>query len=282
MEATKTADNQRPLSADPVYIESTLLRVFGVLFCHDRKRARTRTGKMEVNRGVAEKRITVRFDSEYAQPGPFAHKVALAVLRKQSRFGSPVQNRISFSQRELMRLAGRKTWGGRDSDELAMALKQIRYTHVIAHFKQQERHVEHDFSIFNEVLIERRNSPTDPIAACTVVIADPIIQSLNDRHFACVNYTQLQDLSSIASALYIRLFYHFSILFDGKHLDRVTFKKRYDDTCLEWFGGLKVLGYRSDILRDQLGTHLDKLVSVGFLRSYSLEPAETRGGFVLR
>lgn len=51
--------------------------------------------------------------------------------------------------------------------------------------------------------------------------------------------------------------------------------------ALEWLGGLKVLQYRSDILRDQLGTHLDNLVAIGFLRSYSIAPAETRGGFVL-
>lgn len=86
MEATRTTDNQRQ-QAEPVYLESTLLRVFGVLFCHDPKRARSRTGKIEINRGVTEKGIAVRFDPEYAQPGPFAHKVAMAVIRKQSNFG---------------------------------------------------------------------------------------------------------------------------------------------------------------------------------------------------
>jgi hypothetical protein len=81
MEATQRTDNPRQ-QAEPVYLESTLLRVLGVAFCHDPKRARTRTGKIEINRGVAEKGITVRFDPEYAQPGPFAHRVAMAVIRK--------------------------------------------------------------------------------------------------------------------------------------------------------------------------------------------------------
>src|ERR1700734_2155086 len=143
MEATKTTDNPRQQSAEPVYLESTLLRVFGVLFCHDPKRARSRTGKIEINRGVGEKGITVRFDPEYAQPGPFAHKVAMAVIRKQSNFGRPAQKAISFSQRELMRMTGRKNWGGKDSDELALALKQLRYSHVLAHFKKDDRLVEH-------------------------------------------------------------------------------------------------------------------------------------------
>ncbi len=103
MEATQRTDNPRQQPAEPVFLESTLLRVFGVLFCHDPKRARSRTGKIEINRGVTEKGIMVRFDSEYAQPGPFAHKVAMAVIRKQSGFGRPAQKAISFSQR-LIRL----------------------------------------------------------------------------------------------------------------------------------------------------------------------------------
>ncbi|TQF27447.1 hypothetical protein UNPF46_30775 [Bradyrhizobium sp. UNPF46] len=179
-----------------------------------------------------------------------------------------------------MRLTGRKTWGGRDSEELIRALRQIQYAHILAKFKKDDRFVEHDFSIFNEVMIERRNSATDPIAACTVIVADPIIQSLNDHHFTCLNHVLMQQLSSVASAFYMRLFYHFSIPFDGKHLNRVSFKKRYDDICLEWLGGLTVLKYRSDI-RDQLSGHLDHLVEVGFLRSYDISPAETREGFVV-
>src|SRR5665213_3722863 len=152
MEATQHTDNAQQRTAEPVYLESTLLRVFGVLFCHDPKRARSRIEKIEINRSVAEKGITVRFDPEYAQPGPFAHKVAMAVIRKQSNFGRPAQKAISFSQRELIRMTGRKNWGGRQSEELALALKQIRYSHVLAHFKKDDRFVEHDFSIFNEAV----------------------------------------------------------------------------------------------------------------------------------
>ena len=154
---TKTTASSAP-AAEPAYLENTLLRVFGVLFCRDPKRARQRTGTLAINRGVKAKSIAVRFDSEYAQPGPFAHKVAMAILRKQSSFGRPAQQQISFSQRELVRLTGRSSWGGRQSEELALALKQIRYTHVLAHFRVGERTVEHDFSIFNEVLLERRAS----------------------------------------------------------------------------------------------------------------------------
>ena len=268
-------------AAEPVYLENTLLRVFGVLFCHDPKRARQRTGTLAINRGVKEKSIAVRLDSEYAQPGPFAHKVAMAILRKQSSFGRPAQQQISFSQRELIRLTGRSSWGGRQSEELALALKQIRYTHVLAHFKIGVRFAEHDFSIFNEVLLERRMSHRDPIVACTIVLADPIIRSLNDRHFTCLNHALMQQLGTISQAIYMRLFFHFATHFDGHHRDRLIFRKRYDDICAEWLGGLTVLQHKSKIVGEQLGHHLDQLVQIGFLASYTIAPAERRDGFVL-
>src|ERR1051326_8054589 len=130
MEATQTANNRSQATpAEPMYLENTLLRVFGVLFCHDPKRARQRTGTLAVHKEAKERSIAVRLDPEYAQPGPFAHKVAMAIIRKQSRYGAPARKQISFSRRELARLSGRKSWSGRNSEQLTLALRQIRYTH---------------------------------------------------------------------------------------------------------------------------------------------------------
>jgi hypothetical protein len=54
----KGTDTQR---ADKLYIESNLLRIAGALFCHDQKAARMRTGEIELNAGVIEKHIFVRW-----------------------------------------------------------------------------------------------------------------------------------------------------------------------------------------------------------------------------
>jgi hypothetical protein len=277
-----SAEHAIACATDKLYLENTLLRIFGVLFCHDPKRARTRTGIIEIDRGVHEKNITVRLDSEYKQPGPFAHKIALAIIKKQSAYGRPIRREVSFSQRELLHLSGRKTLGGRDSDELVLALKQIRYTHIITHFKKIDRFVEHDFSIFNEVLIERRDSSSDPIVACSVTLADPIVISLQDGHFTCLNHFLMQKLSTIGQAFYMRLFFHFSNLYDGHHKKLLSFPKRYDDICTEWLGGLTIQKHQSVIERDQLGPHLRQLVQAGVLASYSIARAKTRDGFVIR
>jgi hypothetical protein len=278
--AETTSKSDEPI--EKLYMENTLLRVAGALFCHDPKRASTRTGTIELNRDVAEKRIVIRPDPEFGQPGQLAHKVFVALIKKHSDYGRPIQKQVSFTKREIIRMIGRQEWGGRDSEELSRALYEIHHTFIKTSFKKPGgKFVEHSFNIFPEILIERREFASDPIEACTITLAEPIISSLEDEHFTCLNHVLMQELGTIGQALYMRLFFHFANLYDGNQKSRLEFFKRYDDICAEWLGGLAVHKYKSVIERDQLGPHLRQLVETNFLTSYILDPAKTRDGFVI-
>jgi hypothetical protein len=271
-----------PERVEKLYMENTLLRVSGAMFCHDAKRASTRTGKIELNRGERERHIAVRPDPEFGQPGPLAHKIFVALIKKHSDYGRPVPEEVSFTRREIGRLIERQNWGGRDSDQLVRALYEIRRTAITAFIKDSKnRFLEHDFNVFSEILIERKNSHRDPIEACTITLAKPIIASLRDEHFTCLNHFLMMRLGTIGQALYMRLFFHFANLYDEQRKKRLAFPKRYDDICNEWLGGLKILAYKSDIIKDQLGPHLTQLINAGFLSSYAIEKAKTRLGFVI-
>ena len=280
---TRTArtDAPAPVTADKLYMENTLLRVAGALFCHDRRTAPTHTNAIELNAGVADKAIVIRPDPKLGQPGPLAHKIFVALIKKHSSYGRPSQNDVSFSRRELMRLIGRTAWSGSASEQLVRALEEIHYAFVKTRFKSADRFVEHSFNIFPEVYIERREHAHDPIEACTVTLAPPIMASLQDGHFTCLNHALMQELGTIGQALYMRLFFHFANLYDGHHKRRLTFAKRYEDVCAEWLGGLSVHRYQSTIERDQLGPHLRQLISAGFLASYQVTEAKGRSGFIL-
>lgn len=283
MEATaRAAETSEPVQqTEKLYMENTLLRVSGALFCHDPKRAPTHKKQIELNRGVTDKNIVIRPDPRLGQPGPLAHKIFVALIKKHSGYGRPTQADVSFSKRELMRLIGRAEWGGSASEQLARALDEIHYAFVRTRFKSADRFVEHSFNIFPEIYLERREHATDPIEACTVTLARPIMASLQDGHFTCLNHGLMQQLGTIGQALYMRLFFHFANLYDGHHRKRLTFAKRYDDICAEWLGGLAVRPYQSIIERDQLGPHLRQLVRAGFLASYMIAEAKGRGGFVI-
>ena len=284
MQATQYT-NKTPNEAqqsNKLYMENTLLRVCGALFCHDPKRAATSTDEIELNHGVSEKNIVIRPDPKLGQPGQLAHKVFVALIKKHSDYGRPIQREVSFTKREIGRLIGRSDWGGRDSEQLSRALHEIHYTFIKTTFKGSGgRHVEHSFNIFPEIFLERREFASDPIEACTITLAEPIIASLQDEHFTCLNHALMMQLGTIGQALYMRLFFHFANLHDGRNGKRLAFQKRYDDVCTEWLGGLTILKYKSKIIAEQLGQHLDQLAQTGFLSSYAIGKARTGEGFVL-
>jgi hypothetical protein len=122
--------------ANKLYMESNLLRIAGALFCHDQKTAGKRTAPIELNSGVIERHIVVRPDQRLGQPGPLAHKIFVALIKKHSDYSRPIRSEIHFTRREIGRLIGRKEWGGRDSEQLSRALHEIHYAFVTTHFKQ--------------------------------------------------------------------------------------------------------------------------------------------------
>src|SRR5579863_2426654 len=273
---------QASAAIEKLYMEKTLLRISGALFCHDAKRARTRTAEIELNRGVTEKQIVIRPDPRLGQPGPLAHKIFVALIKKHSNYGRPIQNDVSFTKRELVRLIGRRKWGGSASQQLTRALEEIHHAFVRTHFKTQSgRFAEHSFNIFPEVYLERAETESDPVETCTVTLARPIIQSLNDQHFTCLNHALMQQLGTIGQAMYMRLFFHFANLYQDHPRMRPTFSKRYDDICAEWLGGLTVHKHRSTIERDQLGPHLRQLRQSNFLASYNITEAARGDGLVV-
>lgn len=277
----RRADGAVSTPIEKLYFENTLLRVAGALFRHDPKHATT-GGAIVLKGGTAERTIVIRPDAAIGQPGPLAHKLFTAILKKHSDYGLPVREQVSFSKREIMAMVGRSSWGGRDSEEVARALHQIHHSFVEAHFRDRSgKWVEHSFTVFPEIWIERRELPSDPIEACTVTLAAPIVASLRDEHFTCLDYRRLAGLPTVVQALYLRLSFHFANLHDGHNGDRLSFAKRYDAICAEWLGGLTVLKHRSRIEREQLGSHLARLVEVGFLACYTLDKSKAGDSFVL-
>jgi hypothetical protein len=270
--AARTDAPQDVTAPQKLYMENTLLRVAGAVFCHDQKRARARTALIELDRGLEGKRITVRPDPEYGQPGPLAHKVFIALMRKHSAYGRPAPREISFRQRELARLVGRE-WSSTTSRQFVRALQEIHHTFVRTSFQGNGKDVwhEHSFNIFPEIIISRRTENSPIVEACVVALAEPVLASLRDSHFTCLNYSLMNDLGTIGQALYMRLFFHFANLSGEVGKARLSVTKRYDDICAEWLGGLTILRFRSDIERDQMGPHLRQLCDAGFLAAYSID-----------
>src|SRR5438128_818716 len=153
MTSFTSAENREQDSSrtDKLYMENTLLRIAGALFCHDPKRAGTRKSETEISNGLMERHIVIRPDPQFGQPGPLAHRIFVALIKQHSDYGRPIQSDITFTKRELMRLVGRRDWGGADSEQLSRALAQIQGTLITARFADASgRYMEEKFNVFSK------------------------------------------------------------------------------------------------------------------------------------
>jgi hypothetical protein len=128
--------------------EINLLRLEGLLFCFDPKQAKRRVGPLELGTILGHP-VTVEPHPNYGQPSTLAYKVLQAIFLKLTEEGFPAPDTISFSQRELARLIGRKSFGGTNSRELYQALMQLRSTliHCARYDKETDKWAAGNFQV---------------------------------------------------------------------------------------------------------------------------------------
>jgi hypothetical protein len=270
-----------------LFNEANLLRLEGRLFCFDPKEAGRRTGTAQAFeekvrlKEVVKQPLIIRPDPEFGYPSPLAYKVLQAISKKLTEEGFPVPDSVSFSQRELARLIGRTSFGGNASSQLYRAVMQLHTTRVQCSFydKKTNEWTTASFYVLHEALFSGKKSS---LRACVVGVHPRIVESLNSKHYACLNWNRLMQLEPIGMALYKRLFYHFSNIYHPRRShDDLRFEKDYEDLCAEWLGGLKPERYRSKILQTQLGRHFEGLRATKIVRSIDIEKRADGEGFKL-
>jgi hypothetical protein len=253
--------------------EITILRIEGSLFCFDPREARRRSGKLTrtlMHADGVERPVAIEIHPTYGQPSVLAYKIVQAVFVKITEQGYPYTNVATFSQRELARLVGRDSWGGRDSQQLYHAMMQLQRTGITCYVqnKDSKEHLEFNFYFLNETLFSKRENS---IRSCMVKVADPIVSSLNRRHLAFFNLQKLNTLDTIGMVLYKRIFFHFSNLYQpSTGRTTLVYEKDYAAVCTEWLGGLKPEKYASRVMQ-QLGKHFEGLKATKLIRRYEVK-----------
>jgi hypothetical protein len=275
------------LEPERLFNEANLLRLEGRIFCFDPKEAGRRAGTAQTFEETAKleeivkEPIIIKPDPEYGYPSPLAYKVMQAISKKLTEEGFPAPNTVSFSQRELARLIGRASFGGANSKELYRAIMQLHTTRVQCSFydKKSDQWSMASFYVLYEALFSGKKAS---ITTCMVSVHPRIVESLNNKHYACINWDRLMQLEPIGMALYKRLFYHFSNLYHPRRSrDDLWFEKDYKDICNEWLGGLKPERYGSKILQTQLGRHIEGLKAIKLIRKFEIVKKASGNGLKL-
>jgi hypothetical protein len=290
IEATERADLD--VQYDRLMEEINILRLESALFCFDPREARRRSGSLTVELPLGElgrQPVSVRIHPDFGQPSVLAYKVLQAIFLKLAADGcQPTEDgrcfyreKISFSWRELARLAGRSSWGRITSRELYHAIKQLQSTELTCaiYDKDTGEWMAAEFSVIARALFAGKGKE---IKQCVLELDAGIVRSINRKHFAFFNLHRLNDLDTLGVVLYKRIFFHFSSINQKdtpKHALRL--EKDYEDMCREWLGGLKPERYKSLIISNQLGRHLEALKRSRLIRKYDIREKATGDGFKL-
>lgn len=262
--------------------EINLLRIEGYYFCFDPKKA----GKIDAQQefleriktpeAIMERPITIEPHPSFGYPSILAYKVFQAILKKLSDYGYPTPESVSFSYRELARLMGQESFGGRSQKQIYRALKQIQKTEITCtlYNKETDEWTHLSFHMIDSLLLSGRKQE---FTRCAVRLHPFITRSLDQRYAFCLNYKRMELLEPISTALYKHIFYHFSNIYSQNPARSFSFNKSYDDICTRWLGGLKILKYKSKIVSEQLGPHLSALKTSGLLSRFELNKAKEDG-----
>jgi hypothetical protein len=265
--------------------EINILKLEGSLFCFDPKEAKRRRGKLTLA-DARKQPVSIAIHPDHGQPSVLAYKVLQAVFLKVAETGCSLtedgcclyEDTVSFSARELAALTGR-AWAGKTSEELHQAIMQLRRTGITASLydKETDEWIIADFEVFVTAYFAGRGKT---ISRCIVQLHSKIVASLNRRHVATFNLARLHSLDTIGLVLYKRIFFHFSnLMHESKHKGSLKFTKDYEAICKEWLGGLKPEKYKSLIISNQLGRHLNALRATGLISRTTIEANKAGDGF---
>ena len=146
-QALALAEEQEKTIARPerFFHEINLLHLEGHYFTFDPKAAHVFLDPMQSiekrlqNPKINDKQpIEIIPNRDYGKPSVFAYKVFQAILKKLSDYGYPAPETVSFGHREILRLVGRASHGGRNSKELVKALNQFRNTTINCWFYDKD------------------------------------------------------------------------------------------------------------------------------------------------
>ena len=223
------------------------------------------------------------------QPSVLAYRVLQAIFRQITLCGRPYPASVAFTRRELGRLIGRDSFGGRDAQDILHALYQLQDTQItILGDSGKAQRFEQRFNILVQVCsiwekeehALRRQGLLDAIV---VELHPAIMRNIAKGEIAIFNWPVLEKLEPLQAALHKRLYLHFSTLHEmqGQKGQGIIFEKAYAAICEEWLGGLQCYRFKSDIEK-QLQPHLSPLIENGLLVHYKIEPMARGQGFKLR
>ena len=142
----KTPKTKRILMEDV-----NVVRLEGRYFCFNGREAAKRISTTLEFENVNGAGMSVE-TGKRGQPSVLAYRILQAIFRQITLCGRPYPASVAFTRRELGRLIGRDSFGGRDAQDILHALCQLQDTHItIAGESGKTQRFEQRFNILVQV-----------------------------------------------------------------------------------------------------------------------------------
>lgn len=228
---------------------------------------------------MVDQPITIEPHPTYGYPSVLAYKLLQAIMKKLTEYGYPAPEYVSFSKRELAELCGHASFGGWQSQNLFRAAMQLNSTKVWCSFSTRTTRT------------GRSLRSTSWIPACSPAGGqNPAVCVPPASSHHQVAQQSLQFLPQLRpdgrsgtdrrGAVQAAVF-HFSNLYSKKQSSDLIFTKDYAAICRTWLGDIKPERYKSLIVSNQLGRHLQALRQCGLIRSWEIRKNADKTGFNL-
>jgi hypothetical protein len=180
-----------------------------------------------------------------------------------------VENPITFTSAELLRLLGRHRDSGKNYQEIEEWLKVMFSTGIISegtvYFAGQKRWVKDMFHVFDRAVAVGKELPDGTVADRNYIwLSSWQLENINHNHLLPIDLETYRELKNhIAKALVplLQIWLYAS-------RDEGAYTKRYEELCQ--FLNIRRYQHLSDVSR-QLKPSLDELQAHGYLSSWSVE-----------
>ncbi len=282
-----SSSERKPLTFDDeLLVEWNLLRILGMYFCLDNKKAATLKGPQSFfdtlndPDQVKKKPVQIIPNIDYGYPSLGALKVFFAILRKFAESSYPIPREIYLSQREFHRLIGSRHSGGFQSKKLARYLLQLRFTVIESrrYYKEKKQWFFRPYTLLSDMYLSGRKNT---LTTCYIELDKEVHANINAFYGLRFFYNRLDNLSPTEKILYINLFNSLSLVAKKRNREKDFFyNKEYKKLIECWLPNFKILTQQSVIKRDQLGCHFDGLVKCALLSDWKIRKNKNNTDFV--
>ena len=271
----KGASSPSP-SDDQVIFEWNLMRILGPYFVLDNKKQPQVKDAQEFlsfitdsEKNKKELLVTIAPNSLWGYPGPGAAHTFFHLIEKHFEEGFPIPRSMSISSRRgVLRALGYKKAGSSGIEQVMKNLNQLRQTfiHTPRYDKQTGKWIDRPFTLLQDLVLAGNKNT---ITYCSWELDKDVHENINMFYGLRVFYHRIANRPLLQQLLFLNLFMWLTIAYrakNGKKKDLSTYTanglfyhKDYQALISEWFPNLKIKGYRSHIIYNQLGPHLDAL-----------------------